>query len=134
MKTEKDEISNTLVRLNALMKAGFRINEPLSQHVGDIIWLKHPSVNRLIEAEVTLYEDGTVIYHDPLKNENYELRIESYNDDAFNGFLKRVPMPTYSEKIRDSVTIFSIWTGFLLITIIISGILGYFVKEVRSMF
>ena len=50
--------SVALKRLNALMAAGYLIDEKTSQESQDEIWLYHPSKNKLKESELILFGDG----------------------------------------------------------------------------
>ena len=77
-----DEDPPTLFRLNALMKAGFEIDEAYSQHLEDSLQLKHPAMKRLKDYELTLYPDGLLV--GPFVGE--QLRIEPGQQKEFKSF------------------------------------------------
>ena len=92
-----DEDPPTLLRLNALMKAGFVIDEAYSQHVENSLELKHPAIKRLDDYELTLYPDGLLVG----SCIGDQLRIEPEQQKEFNSFLRSVPKPTWLEKSLD---------------------------------
>ena len=96
--------SNTIIRLNALMKAGYKIDENSSQEVRDAIWLWHPAESRAQEPHLILYSDGLLVALERGRKVDV-LRIGSDKNVEFNDFVRTVPRATIIEKSRP------IWSG-----------------------
>ena len=109
-----NEAPPTLFRLNALMKAGFKIDEANSQHLQDSLQLKHPAMKSLKDYELTLFPDGLLT--GPYASD--QLRIEPDQQREFNSFLRSVPEPTWLEKTLDIRAKIFIW--FLLAMIFLA--------------
>ena len=105
-------------RLNALMKAGYKINEHVSQETLDSVWLIHPSVKRLNGAELILSSDGFVSSFNNYK-ETEQLSFSPEQVDEFNEFVRVVPTPTIWEetaKLRINVKVWTILIVFWIAT------------------
>ncbi|WP_439147102.1 hypothetical protein [Vibrio sp.] len=109
-----DEDPPTLFRLNALMKAGFKIDEATSQHLEDSLQLKHPAMKRLKDYELTLFPDGLLT--GPYASD--QLRIKPSQKREFNSFLRSVPKPTWLEETLDIRA--KIFTWFFLAMIFLA--------------
>lgn len=83
----------SIVRLIALLKAGYQIDERASVEVGDTLWLEHPA-RRTKERTLMLSGDGWLVGMDPLDCARKQLRIPPSASEAFNQFVHRVPRPT----------------------------------------
>jgi len=88
----------TLNRLNALMAAGYRIEESTSQEVCNAIWLDHPAKNRVSEKTLIIYNDGLVVGECWTNPEKKQLRIHANQEDEFYKFVRAVPKPNIWEK------------------------------------
>lgn len=88
----------TLIRLIALMGAGYRIDERASSEVGDTIWLEHPAQKRAAEKTLLLSGDGWVFGMDPFDETKSQLRIGPDKSEEFSRFVAAVPKSTWWER------------------------------------
>lgn len=86
----------SIVRLIALLKAGYKIDERASVEVGDTLWLEHPA-RRAKERTLLLSGDGWLVGMDPLDSARKQLRISPTASDDFVNFVRSVPRPTWWE-------------------------------------
>lgn len=86
----------SIVRLIALLKTGYRIDERASVEVGDTLWLEHPA-RRTKERTLLLSGDGWLVGMDPLDSTREQLRIPPSASEDFNHFVRGVPRPTWWE-------------------------------------
>ena len=94
--------SPILFRLNALMAAGYRIDEATSQKVSDAVWLVHPAGSRAPEPSLILYPNGSLVSVATPPSSRDELRIYTEDEAEFRKFLAKVPRPTLWEEWRDA--------------------------------
>ena len=119
-----EEESQVLIRLNSLMKSGYRIYERASQEVEDAVWLKHPAYKRTERPELILYSDGLIV-SGRSHTENTELRIPHNENNEFRKFLANVPQPTLWEKSENTRINVSVWVVLIGSYFIISSVIRY---------
>jgi hypothetical protein len=90
--------AQVLIRLNALMKAGYKIETVSSQEVQDAIWLKHPASTRAKEPSLILFSDGKVVAGNSSLNDKEQLYIQPDEISQFNNFVNSVPEATLWER------------------------------------
>ncbi|KAB7696978.1 hypothetical protein [Plesiomonas shigelloides] len=120
-----EDESKVLIRLNSLMKSGYKIMERDSQELGDTLRLKHPATKRVKYREIVLYSDSSIV--SGLSHIDGELSIPPENDGEFGKLIRETPLPTWWEKSEDSRVKAASW--FLLGTILIGPALWGFIKK-----
>ena len=107
--------SQIINRLNALMKAGYKIDEKPSQ-ASEALWLVHPATKRAKEPVLILYSDGLLV-SGCIGNEEKQLRLVDTDTNGFNEFIYSVPVPNIFEKSSPYIINILVWSVFLIIFI-----------------
>ena len=128
MVRDEEHAPPTIRRLNALMAAGYEIDQTTSLKVGDAIWLDHPAKKRTEEPTLILYSDGLVVGNNAANPEKEQLRLNPEEKDRFNFFVQCVPQPNFWESSQRRMTDLFVW-GFMLIFMFIMLTISYVIVK-----
>jgi len=106
--------NSNIIRLNKLMRRGYKINEGASQDVVDCLWLEHPAKARLKWPELIMYSDGLLVSHS-IGDEENQLRISNGENEKFINFISTVPEPNIWEKTASFRTNITAWFILLIL-------------------
>ncbi len=114
----------TLVRLNALLAAGYRIDHSTSQKVRDAVWLDHPAKKRVQEPTLILYPSGLVVSDSAKDPTKKQLRLDPHQELEFGRFVTAVPAPSFWERSANVRVTVVAWVIFLAIVAVVWAVLS----------
>lgn len=96
-----------LVRLNTLIKSGYKILENESQSLENSLTLKHPATKRVKYRKLTLDNDGAIFGSS--RHVGSDLFIAPEEIVEFRNFVQTIPTPTWWEKSEDIRVSITVW-------------------------
>lgn len=118
-----------LVRLNILIKSGYKILEKESQSLENSLTLKHPAAKRAKYRELILDNDGAIFGSS--RYVGNDLFIAPEEAVEFRNFIQSIPAPTWWEKSEDIRVSITVW---LILSVLFWGpaVWGLYKKYVQT--